>query len=78
MVNKDKVQEISNKIRELISNSPIEDIENNLNALLKGIFTKLDLIDREEFDVQTEMLKKTRLKLDALEARLKELETKDQ
>ena len=78
MVNKDKVQEISKKIRELISNSPIEDIENNLNALLKGIFTKLDLIDREEFDVQTEMLKKTRLKLDALEARLKELETKDQ
>ena len=78
MVNKDKVQEISNKIRELISNSPIEDIENNLNALLKGIFTKLDLIDREEFDVQTVMLKKTRLKLDALEARLKELETKDQ
>ena len=78
MVNKDKVQEISNKIRELISNSPIEDIENNLNALLKGIFTKLDLIDREEYDVQTEMLKKTRLKLDALEARLKELETKDQ
>ena len=78
MVNKDKVQEISNKIRELISNSPIEDIENNLNALLKGIFTKLDLIDREEYDVQTEMLIKTRLKLDALEARLKELETKDQ
>ena len=78
MVNKDKVQEISNKIRELISNSPIEDIENNLNALLKGIFTKLDLIDREEFDVQTEMLKKTRLKLDALEARLKELETMHQ
>jgi len=76
MVNRQKVQEISDKIREIIKNSPIEDMENNINALLRSMFTKLDLINREEFDIQTEVLKKTRLKLEALEAKLKALETK--
>ena len=76
MLNRDKVQEISDKIRELIKNSPIEDMEENINALLKSIFTKMDLITREEFDVQTEVLKKTRLKLEMLEKKLDQLETK--
>ncbi|MDA0730690.1 MAG: accessory factor UbiK family protein [Proteobacteria bacterium] len=76
MINREKIQEISDKIREIIKNSPIEDMENNINALLRSMFTKLDLINREEFDIQTEVLKKTRLKLEALEAKLKALETK--
>ena len=76
MTNRKKIQEISDKIREVIRNSPIEDMENNINALLKGIFTKMDLINREEFDIQTEVLRKTRLKLEAMEAKLRELETK--
>ena len=76
MKTRQKIQEISDKIREIIKNSPIEDMENNINALLRSMFTKLDLINREEFDIQTEVLKKTRLKLEALEAKLKALETK--
>ena len=76
MIDKQKIQEISDKIREIIKNSPIEDMENNINALLRSMFTKLDLINREEFDIQSEVLKKTRLKLEALEAKLKALETK--
>lgn len=76
MTNRKKIQEISDKIREVIRNSPIEDMENNINALLKSIFTKMDLINREEFDIQTEVLRKTRLKLEAIEAKLRELETK--
>jgi len=76
MIDRQKIQEISDKIREIIKNSPIEDMENNINALLRGMFTKLDLINREEFDIQSEVLKKTRLKLEALEAKLKALETK--
>ena len=76
MIDREKIQEISDKIREIIKNSPIEDMENNINALLRCMFTKLDLINREEFDIQTEVLKKTRLKLEALEAKLKALETK--
>ena len=76
MIDRKKIQEISDKIREIIKNSPIEDMENNINALLRSMFTKLDLINREEFDIQTEVLKKTRLKLEVLEAKLKALETK--
>ena len=76
MTNRKKIQEISDKIREVIKNSPIEDMENNINALLKSIFTKMNLINREEFDIQTEVLRKTRLKLEAIEAKLRELETK--
>ena len=76
MTNRKKIQEISDKIREVIKNSPIEDMESNINALLKSIFTKMNLINREEFDIQTEVLRKTRLKLEAIEAKLRELETK--
>ena len=76
MIKKERFEEISDKIRELIKNSPIEDMEENINALLKSMFTKMDLITREEFDVQTEVLKKTRLKLEMLEKKLDQLETK--
>ena len=50
---KDNFQNISDKIRELLKNSPIEDIEHNINALIKSKCTELGLVYREEFDVQT-------------------------
>ena len=74
MVNKQKIQDISNSIKQIISDSPISDVEENINALLKGIFTKMDLITREEFDVQTGVLKKTREKLEKLEEQLSKIE----
>jgi BMFP domain-containing protein YqiC len=73
---KDNCQNISDKIRELLKNSPIEDIENNINALIKNKCTELGLVSREEFDVQTEVLRKTREKLETLEKALAEYETK--
>lgn len=76
MIEKVKIQEISNKIRKVIENSPISDINDNIHALLQGMFAKLDLISREEFDVQTQVLKRTREKLEALEAKIESLETK--
>ena len=76
MIDKNKIQEISDKISKIIENSPISDIEENINALLQGIFTKLDLISREEFDVQTQVLKRTRLKLEDLEKKIDALQTK--
>ena len=76
MLNKEKIQNISNKIKHIIKDSPISDMEDNINALLKSTFTKMDLINREEFDVQTEVLKKTRSKLEALEAKIIDLEHK--
>ena len=76
MIDKNKIQEISNKISKIIENSPISDIEDNINALLQSTFTKLDLISREEFDVQTQVLKRTRLKLEELEKKIDALQTK--
>ena len=61
---------------ELVKDSPISDMEDNINALLKGTFTKMDLINREEYDVQTEVLKKTRAKVEALETKIKDIEKK--
>ena len=76
MIDKSKIQEISDKISKIIENSPISDIEENINALLQSTFTKLDLISREEFDVQTQVLKRTRLKLEDLEKKIDALHTK--
>lgn len=74
MVDKKTIQGISKKIKNIVSDSPISDIEENINALLKGMFTKMDLITREEFDVQTGVLKKTREKLENIEKKLSEIE----
>lgn len=76
MLNTEKLDEISLRIKEMVNNSPIGDVEKNINALLKSAFTKMDLISREEFDVQTEVLANTRQKLVALEAMIKDLEEK--
>ncbi len=76
MLNNEKLSEISNKIREIVKDSPLPDIEKNIDALLKGIFTKMELVTREEFDVQTEVLKRTRQKLEELEKKLFEIEAR--
>jgi ubiquinone biosynthesis accessory factor UbiK len=70
------LDEISNKIKELLSNTPAADIQKNLRALLQAQFAKLDLVTREEFDVQREVLLRAREKITQLEARLAELERK--
>ena len=76
MLKKEEIQNLSNKIKELVKDSPISDMEDNINALLKGTFTNMDLINREEYDVQTEVLKKTRAKVEALETKIKDIEKK--
>jgi BMFP domain-containing protein YqiC len=75
MLESHKINEISNKIKDLINSSPVGDIEKNLNALLKSTFTKMELVTREEFEVQADVLRNTRQKLELLEARLAELES---
>lgn len=75
MLDSNKINEISNKIKEVVLDSPLGDVEKNMNALLKSMFTKMELVTREEFDVQAEVLRKTRQKLELLEAKLAELES---
>ncbi len=51
-----------------------EDLERNFKSLLQTGLAKMDLVTREEFDVQVAVLARTREKLEALEARLKDLQ----
>ena len=74
MINQKFFDEVSMKIRDLLANSPARDVEKNLQAMLASLFARLDLVTREEFDVQSEVLARTREKLTRLEAKLAELE----
>ena len=76
MFNSEKIDEISSKINGMIKSSPLVDVEKNINALIKSAFTKMELVSREEFDVQAEVLRNTREKLVLLEEKLAELEEK--
>ena len=68
------LNELQSKIGQLMQQSPAADLEKNLKALMSQGFAKLDLLTREEFDVQTEVLARTRAKLEQLEARVAKLE----
>ncbi len=76
MLNAKIFEDISAKLHEAVENSPAKDIEKNMRALLAQGFSKLDLVTREEFDIQTQVLARTREQLAALEARVAELEAK--
>jgi BMFP domain-containing protein YqiC len=74
MLNNEVIKDISFKIRAIVEASPISDLEKNIDALLRTVFTKFDLVTREEFDVQAEVLRNTREKLVELEVKLSKLE----
>ncbi len=75
MLNQKVLDEIVTKVNELLAQSPVKDVEKNMRIMLAGIFTRLDLVTREEFEVQQEVLKRTREKLTGLETRVMQLET---
>ncbi|ARU32661.1 phosphoheptose isomerase [Sulfuriferula sp. AH1] len=66
--------ELGDKISQAVNQGPFKDIEHNLRALVQSTLQKLDIVTREEFDVQQEVLLRTREQLVALEARVAELE----
>jgi len=70
------LSELQTKIGEVLQQSPAKDIEKNMKAMLNQGFSKLDLLTREEFDIQSEVLQRTRARLEALEARVVELESR--
>ena len=74
MTNPKILDEIGAKVSELLANSPAKDIEKNARALLASGFSKLDLVTREEFEVQRAVLMRTREKLEALERAVAALE----
>ena len=68
--------DIQGKINQALESSPAKDIEKNVKAMMTQGFSKLDLVTREEFDIQAQVLAKTRAKLEALELRVVELESR--
>jgi len=74
MLKQKLTQEVAAKVSEVLALSPARDMEKNLKAALSAWLAKLDLVSREEFDVQAQVLARTREKLQELEARLARLE----
>ncbi|GAB4305705.1 MAG: accessory factor UbiK family protein [Methylophaga sp.] len=81
MIDTKKIEEVVNSITNALPPGLVkmqEDAEKNIRAVLTATFNKLDLVTREEFDVQTQVLHRTREKLEALEKRVAELENRQQ
>ena len=70
------LNDLQSKVSQVLENSPAKDLEKNMKAMLNQGFSKLDLVTREEFDVQAQVLARTRVRLELLEARVAELEAK--
>jgi ubiquinone biosynthesis accessory factor UbiK len=70
----DVFNDLQQKMSEFFQNSPAKDVEKNMKAMLSQGFSKLDLVTREEFDTQTQVLVRTRARLEELEKRVAQLE----
>jgi ubiquinone biosynthesis accessory factor UbiK len=76
MIEKRLFEELSDRIHEALRDSPAQDIEKNLRALLASWFDRLDLVLREDFEVQKKLLERAQAKLTELEVRIAELEAR--
>lgn len=74
MIAQKMMEEFMAKMSEIVAASPAKDMEKNLRASMSAMFARMDLVTREEFDVQAQVLARTREQLQALEARLARLE----
>ncbi|SOE50183.1 COGs COG2960 [plant metagenome] len=70
------LDDLQKNISDLIARSPAADIERNVRSLVSQTFAKLDLVTRDEFEIQADLLTRTRARADALEAQLRALEAR--
>ena len=77
MIDTKVFEEFAQKLSGLMANSPAADIEKNVRAMMSSFFSKLDLVTREEFDTQANVLARTRQLVDQLTARLDEIEARN-
>jgi BMFP domain-containing protein YqiC len=68
--------ELARRLSALVASTPAKDVEKNLRALLTAALGRLDLVTREEFDLQREALSRSRDRLAELEAKIAELEAR--
>jgi ubiquinone biosynthesis accessory factor UbiK len=76
MNDRNPLEDLRARISEALRNSPAQDLEKNLHALLGAFFDRFDLASREDLDVQKKLLERAQAKLAALEARVAELEAR--
>ena len=76
MLNTRSLDELAARIGQVFENSPAKDIEKQMKQLLTNGLARLDVVPRAEFDVQAQVLLRTREKLEAMERRLAELEAR--
>jgi BMFP domain-containing protein YqiC len=76
MIDQRLFEELRARIDEALRDSPAQDLEKNLRALLASWFDRLDLVLREDFEVQKKLLERAQAKLAELEARVAELEAR--
>lgn len=75
-MNKNRLfEDFQSRINQVLENSPARDLEKNFKAMVTQGLSRLDMVTREEFDIQAQVLAKTRAKLELLEARVAELES---
>ena len=75
-MNEKVLGDLSARLADFASSNPAKDLEKNFRGMLSSAFTRLELVSREEYDVQAQVLSRTREKLEALEARVAELEAR--
>ena len=74
MINKELFDELSVRVKEIVTNNPAQHIEANIRALLSSTFTRLNLVTRDEFAAQSAVLAHTRARFEALEKQVAKLE----
>ena len=67
-------QKIEETVEQMVQNSPFKDVGQNAKTFLVSALRQLDVVTREEFDVQAAMLARTRERLETLEKQVAELE----
>jgi ubiquinone biosynthesis accessory factor UbiK len=72
------LEDLQQRLSQLLRSAPTSDLERNVRAVLAQGFQKLELVTREEFEIQQELLKHAQERIRALEARVDALESKRQ
>ena len=76
MIDSRLFEELRQRIDQALRDSHAQDVEKNLRALLSAWFERMDLVLREDFEVQKKLLERAQAKLAELEARIAELEAR--
>jgi len=69
-------EQLQQNVANLVAKSPVADVDRNVRALMGSAFTKMDLVTREDFEAQVDILRRTTERVSALEAQVRSLEAR--